>query len=216
MTLLPIPTSRCTRRAVIDTVAAPGRRHGCQLPESEGIVHRCQVHLCLSPMSPYVAESDRTFLVQGSTGAGPVPLCLVREHGVDLVVTDACRRGGPLRTSLPRSPTCNACVRLVSGTGLAMSPSMPVFPRAWLGESYDFSFSGFRYRRAADHRGRPRRDWARGRADARSRIDSSPSGVRLQDAVVDVPTDEDDPRRPGGPRPLDRARRRRRGERHAS
>ena len=89
------------------------------------------------------------------------------------------------------------------------------FPRAWLGDSYDFSFSGPQDRRATDGR---RGEGRRGRAGPRSAPDCPtrrpPSCWGFQ-AVVDVSR-----RRRSGPPSrrgtVDRAGRRRGGERAAA
>ena len=82
-----------------------------------------------------------------------------------------------------------------------------------MGDSFDLSFSGLKT--AA------RRIVAEARADAGLADDPDeplPEAVvaelawGFQDAVVDVLVDQDDPRGPGDRRPLDRARRWRRGE----
>ena len=89
-----------------------------------------------------------------------------------------------------------------------------VFPRAWLGDSFDLSFSGLKTaaRRIVD-RG-PRRGRA-GRSTGRAR---SPSAVvaelawGFQDSVVDVLATQDDPGGAGGRGSIDRARRWRGGQ----
>ena len=90
------------------------------------------------------------------------------------------------------------------------------FPRAWLGDSFDFSFSGLKT--AA------RRIVTAARAEVGIADDPEaplpPEVVAelawgFQDAVVDVLVDQDDPRGARDRRPLDRARRRSRGEHDA-
>ena len=92
-----------------------------------------------------------------------------------------------------------------------------VFPRAWLGDSYDLSFSGLKT--AA------RRIITEARADA-GLADTPDAPLPddvvaelawgFQDAVVDVLDDEDHPGGRGDRRALDRDGRRRRGERRAA
>ena len=89
-----------------------------------------------------------------------------------------------------------------------------VFPRAWLGDSYDFSFSGLKTaaRRIVDEaradeglRRRPRRAAARRRSSP-----SSPGASRMRSSTCSRPRRSG---RPGGRCALDRARRRRGRER---
>ena len=94
-----------------------------------------------------------------------------------------------------------------------------VFPRAWLGDTYDFSFSGLKTaaRRTVDEaradEGLPAGRRRPSPTAGRRRPPSSPGASRIGRRRA---RDEDDPGGRGGRRPDDRARRRRRGERARS
>ena len=93
-----------------------------------------------------------------------------------------------------------------------------VFPRAWLGDTYDFSFSGLKTaaRRIIDA-ARAEAGLPPGEPGAAPAIDLPPAVVAelawgFQDAVDRRPRPQDGPGGPGDRRPLDRRRRRGRGE----
>ena len=87
------------------------------------------------------------------------------------------------------------------------------FPRAWMGDTYDWSFSGPQDRRPADRHATPapREGLPDGRpGGAPVRGDRGRAGVGLPGRGRRRPRDQDDPGRRGGRRPLDHPRRRRR------
>ena len=102
----------------------------------------------------------------------------------------------------------------------AATPARRAFPRAWLGDTYDFSFCGLKTaaRRIDRRRARRRRRACAGRARRARCRDAVVAELAwgFQESVVDVLATKTIRAARGDRRAVDRARRRRRGQRRAA
>ena len=136
-------------------------------------------------------------------GRSHVPRRDARPPDLPAARADRRRRGrrGVRQGRPPARARLSRAGRRSSGGGGGQRATTGVFPRAWLGDSYDFSFSGLKTaaRRIIDE---ARADDGLGRragGAARPTTTVAELAWGFQDAVVDVLGDEDDPCRAARP-----------------